>query len=109
MTTCRIGTPSPSGAPRILDNTLARYPAALRPPEPHTYAELTCLLALLRVAKADTIAVGHGRGPVSVTAARALASTWVTAGSTVLAMVDWPASAASWPLAASTRATKKLP
>jgi hypothetical protein len=98
MSTIRFDTTSswrsPRRSPQIPDHTLARYPAAVRPPEQHTSAELTRLLAMLQQAGVDTIAVG--RDPASVTAAQALGGAWITAGGTVLAVVNWPATAASW-------------
>lgn len=90
MITTRFVTESTGKSPRIPDRTLARYPAAVRPPEEHTSTELTRLVALLREAGAQTIAIGHGRYPGSVAAAQALATAWITAGGTVLAVVDWP-------------------
>jgi hypothetical protein len=88
---------SPSAiSPRIPDHALARYPGAARPPEQHTGAELTRLMALLQQAGAETIAVGHGRDPASVTAARALDAAWTAGGGIVAAVIDWPATAASW-------------
>jgi hypothetical protein len=85
-----------AGSPRIPDHVLARYPDAVRPPEAHTDAELTRLVTMLQQARAVTIAIGHGRDPASVTAARALHAAWISAGGAVLAIVDWPAVAASW-------------
>lgn len=62
---------------RIPDATIARYPSATRPHDPHTAAaELARLLQLLRAANADTIAVGHGRHPASVRAGDAIAAAW---------------------------------
>lgn len=68
-------------------------PDQVRPPAPHTTAELDRLLEMLREADVDTIAVGHGRDPASVAAAAALVAAWA---GTVLTVVDWPAVAASW-------------
>ena len=86
----------PSSSPRIPDHTLGRYPSAVTLPGKHTGAELAALLRMLRQAGADTIAIGHGRAPASVVAARALQAAWTAAGGTVLGIVDWPAAAASW-------------
>jgi hypothetical protein len=98
--TTRLDTASsrrwPSSSRRIPDHTLARYPSAVTPPGQHTGAELARLLRMLRQAGVDTIAIGHGRAPASVAAARALEAAWTAAGSIVLDIVDWPAVAASW-------------
>jgi len=51
---------------------------------------------MLRRAGADTIAIGHGRDPASVAAGHALHTAWSGTGGSVLAMVDWPGTAASW-------------
>ncbi len=51
---------------------------------------------MLRQSGADTIAIGHGRAPASITAAQALHVAWIAAGGTVLTALDWPATAASW-------------
>jgi ABC-type branched-subunit amino acid transport system substrate-binding protein len=83
-------------SPRIPASRLARCPRASRPPAAHTAAELARLQQLLRAARADTIAIGHGRHPASVAAARALAAAWAGAGGTVLDLVSYPADAASW-------------
>lgn len=95
MTPCGIGTPSRSRSPESATTPWPATAPRSDHPEPHTDAELAYLLPLRRAAVADIIAVGYGR-PVSVTAARALAGTGVTAGGAVLAMVDRPTSAASW-------------
>jgi len=86
----------PSSSPRIPDHTLGRYPSGVTLPGQHTDAELAALLRMLRQAGADTIAIGHGRAPASVAAARALQAAWTAAGGTVLGIVGWPAAAASW-------------
>jgi hypothetical protein len=51
---------------------------------------------MLQQAGADSIAIGHGRHPAPVTAARARHAAWTTAGGGVLDSVDWPETAASW-------------
>ena len=83
-------------SPRVPGPTLARYPAASQPPQPHTAAELDRLVQMLRASRADTIAIGHGRHTVSAGAADALAAAWTAGAGQVLAVVDWPAAAASW-------------
>jgi hypothetical protein len=62
-------------------------------PEPPTKAELDALIGLLHAARATTISIGHGRHGASIAAATAIADAWP---GTVLATVDWPATAASW-------------
>lgn len=91
-----ITTPSSRGSPRIPDHVLARSPRAARPPDEHTGDELARLLALLRQAGADSVAIGHGRHRASIAAAHALHAAWTSRGGIVPAVVDWPATAASW-------------
>jgi hypothetical protein len=83
-------------SPRVPEPTLARYPAASQPPQPHTAAELDRLIQMLRTSRAETIAIGHGRHTASAGAADALAAAWTAGAGQVLAVVDWPAAAASW-------------
>jgi substrate-binding family protein len=83
-------------SPRVPEPTLARYPAATRAPQPHTAAELDRLIRMLRASRAETIAIGHGRHTASAGAADALAAAWTAGAGQVLAVVDWPAAAASW-------------
>ena len=52
-------------SPRVPEPTLARYPAASRPPQPHTAAELDRVIQMLRASRAETIAIGHGRHTAS--------------------------------------------
>lgn len=77
---------------RIPDAVIAGYPEATRPPAPHTGPELDRLLQMAF----GTVAIGHGRHPASVAAAAEFAEAFNRAGGTVLAIVHWPASAASW-------------
>jgi hypothetical protein len=83
-------------SPRVPEPMLARYPAASQPPQPHTAAELDRLIQMLRASRAETIAIGHGRHTASAGAADALAAAWAAGAGQVLAVVDWPAAAASW-------------
>src|ERR1700751_5072753 len=83
-------------SPRVPEPTPARYPAAIRAPQPHTAAELDRLIWMLRASRAETIAIGHGRHAASAGAADALAAAWTPGAGRVLAVVDWPAAAASW-------------
>src|ERR1700686_4866698 len=85
-----------TGRPRVPEPTLARYPAAGQPPQPHTAAELDRLIQMLPAPRAETIAIGHGRHTASAGAADALAVAWTAGAGQVLAVVDWPAAAASW-------------
>jgi hypothetical protein len=85
-----------SPSPRVPDSALARHADATRAPAPHTAAELERLLRMLRESGAHGIAIGHGRHPASVAAAGALATAWSAGPGAVLAVVDWPGTAASW-------------
>jgi hypothetical protein len=67
-------------SPRVLEATLARYPASTRAPQPHTAAELDRLIRMLRASRAETIAIGHGRHTASAGAADALAAAWTAGG-----------------------------
>jgi hypothetical protein len=96
MITTTSGTRSTAASPRIPDSTLARYPAAAHLPRPHTAAELARLLQMLNAAGACAIAIGYGRHAASVEAAQALAAAWTGGTGTVLAITDWPVTAASW-------------
>ncbi|GAO08090.1 ABC transporter substrate-binding protein [Streptomyces lydicamycinicus] len=72
---------------------------SLPSPAPHTEAELAALLALLTAPRMRiaTVIVGHSRDAASRSSAAAFAAAWRAAGrQPVLAMVDWPESAASW-------------
>jgi hypothetical protein len=77
-------------SPRVPGPTLARYPAASQPPQPHTAAELDRLVQMLRASRAETIAIGHGRHTASASAADAVAAAWTVGTGQVLAVVDWP-------------------
>jgi uncharacterized protein YlxW (UPF0749 family) len=77
-------------SPRVPGPTLARYPAASQPPQPHTAAELDRLVQMLRASGAETIAIGHGRHTASASAADAVAAAWTVGTGQVLAVVDWP-------------------
>ena len=83
-------------SPRVPEPTLARYPASTRAPQTHTAAELDRLIRMLGASRAETIAIGHGRHTASAGAADALAAALTTGAGQVLAVVDWPAAAASW-------------
>jgi hypothetical protein len=96
MTMTTIHARPTAVSPRVPEPMLARYPAASQPPQPHTAAELDRLIKMLRASRAETIAVGHGRHTASAGAADALAAAWTAGAGQVLAVVDWPAAAASW-------------
>ena len=78
-----------------------------RPPVPHTPAELAALVGLLTVPRSRiaTVVVGHSRDAASAAAAAAFTEVWEARGGTVLAVVDWPETAASWLRAARRMAT----
>jgi MoxR-like ATPase len=81
-------------------------------PAPHTAAELAAVLGLLPDPESQDstalLSIGHSRDDASRAAARALADAWRRRGGTVLAVVDWPESAASW-LRAAGRLTVPAP
>ncbi|MFD3971816.1 hypothetical protein [Streptomyces cyaneofuscatus] len=79
-------------------------------PAPHTDAELTALVDLLTEPekRIGTVAIGHSRDQPSRAAAEAFTTVWKARGGTVLALVDWPESAASW-LRPATRLTAESP
>ncbi|AUA08105.1 hypothetical protein GTZ89_03270 [Streptomyces sp. SID8382] len=84
-------------SPLIPAADLAEY-NDLPDPVPHTDAELTALIRLLTRPKSriGTVAVGHSRDLASRAAADAFATTWKARGGKILAVVDWPETAASW-------------
>ena len=86
----------PGRSARIAEHTPARYPNSARSTRRHTTPQQTRRVAMLQQAGADSIAIGHGRHPAPVTAARARHAAWTTAGGGVLDSVDWPETAASW-------------
>lgn len=77
-------------------------------PAPHTTAELTALTGLLTAPRIRTVVVGHSRDAACAEAAAAFAEEWEARGGTVLAVVDWPETAASW-LRAARRMTAQTP
>ncbi|MCX5386552.1 hypothetical protein [Streptomyces sp. NBC_00083] len=92
--------PDAQGSPLIGRAEAAGF-GGLPAPAPHTTAELDSLIALLtsprpRTDRIETVAVGHGRCAASRAAARAFAAAWTARGGTVLTVVDWPETAASW-------------
>ncbi|MGY5137443.1 hypothetical protein ACWGJW_34530 [Streptomyces nigrescens] len=80
-------------------------------PAPHSDAELATLLGLLTApgVRITTVVVGHSRDTASRSSAEAFVEAWREIGrQPVLAMVDWPESAASW-LRAADRFTAEEP
>ncbi|MFI5519855.1 hypothetical protein [Streptomyces platensis] len=85
-------------SPLIPPAEVATY-GGLPSPAPHTEAELAALLGLLTAPRMriTTVVVGHSRDAASRSSAAAFAEAWCAVGrQPVLAMVDWPESAASW-------------
>ncbi|MEV0368766.1 hypothetical protein AB0I10_02850 [Streptomyces sp. NPDC050636] len=100
---------SPSGSPLISAEDLAEY-GDLPRPAPHTEAELAALIGMLERWKprVETVAVGHSRDAASRAAAEAFTTAWRALGHRVLAVVDWPETAASW-LRPARRLTAQTP
>lgn len=96
-------------SPLIPTADLAEYGAPPLP-SPHTEAELTALMGLLKYpgSRIETVSVGHSRDDASRAAAETFSTAWRAGGGTVLATVDWPESAASW-LRPATRLTSGTP
>lgn len=87
-------------SPLISTQDLGAYGAGF-PTEPgaaHTAAELDALMGLLTApgTRIGSVSVGHSRDEASRGAAAAFGDTWTARGGQVLAVVDWPESAASW-------------
>ncbi|MDX3381817.1 ABC transporter substrate-binding protein [Streptomyces niveiscabiei] len=98
-------TPSPLLRPAERDRH-----GALPPPSPHTAAELAALIGLLTAPRPRirTVVTGHSRDAASVRTAAAFTEAWEARGGTVLTVVDWPETAASW-LRAARRMTAETP
>ncbi|GGQ09262.1 ABC transporter substrate-binding protein [Streptomyces roseolilacinus] len=96
--------------PPLVDPAERERLRGLPRPAPHTAAELAALTGLLTAPRPRTTAVvvGHGRDTASSEAAAAFAETWEARGGTVLTVVDWPETAASW-LRAARRMTAESP
>ncbi|WP_329041361.1 hypothetical protein OHT61_25195 [Streptomyces sp. NBC_00178] len=80
-------------------------------PGPHTEAELAALIGMVwsrTEARSGAVAVGRSRDTASRAAADAFTEAWRARGGTVLAVVDWPETAASW-LRPATRLTAGPP
>ncbi|MFD9207144.1 hypothetical protein ACFVZM_12795 [Streptomyces sioyaensis] len=83
----------------LLSRAEAAAYGPLPSPAPHTDAELAALLGLVASpgASISTVVVGHSRDAASRAAAAAFIEGWRALGRRpVLAVVDWPESAASW-------------
>ncbi|MFD8705564.1 hypothetical protein ACFV1W_23620 [Kitasatospora sp. NPDC059648] len=91
---------------------LAAHAGDLPVPRPHTDAELASLLGLLAGPgpgqRTGTVVVGHSRDDASRAAAQAFEDAWTARGGRVLAVVDWPETAASW-LRPAKRLTAQTP
>ncbi len=61
-----------------------------------TDAELTRLTELALGRGARAIALGRGNSPAATTAITSFARCWEAAGGTIICVVTWPESAASW-------------
>lgn len=106
----RTDEPEASRSPLIGAADLACYGDGLPAPAPHTAIELAALTDLLARSKPriETVAVGHSRDAASRIAAQACAAAWTVRGGTVLTVVDWPETAASW-MRPATRLTADTP
>ncbi|QZY14133.1 hypothetical protein [Streptomyces decoyicus] len=103
-------SPMTMASPLISPAEAAAY-GDLPSPAPHSDAELAALLALLTApgTRIATVVVGHSRDAASRSSAAAFAEAWRALGRLpVLAVVDWPESAASW-LRAANRFTAEAP
>ncbi|MCS0637807.1 ABC transporter substrate-binding protein [Streptomyces sp. LP05-1] len=92
------GPPGEAGeSPLVHPGERAAY-GELPAPVPHTRAELDSIVRQLVAhrPRVEAVAVGHGRAAASVAAAGAFTAAWEARGGTVLAVVDWPETAASW-------------
>lgn len=98
-----------SRSPLIESGELTAY-GDLPQPFPHTDAELAALVGLLTRPRPriETVTVGHSRDAAARAAADAFATVWEGRGGKVLAVVDWPETAASW-LRPARRLTGGLP
>ncbi|MEW1750691.1 hypothetical protein [Streptomyces angustmyceticus] len=97
-------------SPLIPPEEAAAY-GDLPSPTPHSEAELTALLDLLTAPGTHiaSVVVGHSRDAASRSAAAAFIDSWRGLGRPpVLAVIDWPESAASW-LRAARRFTADEP
>ncbi|MEU8827634.1 hypothetical protein [Streptomyces sp. NPDC048636] len=82
----------------LLGEAEERAYGALPGPVPHTAAELAAVIRLVTALapRTGTVAVGHGRDTASRAAAAAFATAWQERGGQLVAVVDWPETAASW-------------
>ncbi|WP_260640473.1 hypothetical protein [Streptomyces angustmyceticus] len=99
-----------TSSPLISPTEAAAY-GDLPSPAPHSKAELAALLHLLtgHGTRIATVVVGHSRDSASRSAAAAFVEAWRGLGRPpVLAVIDWPESAASW-LRAARRFTADEP
>ncbi|MFE0019570.1 hypothetical protein [Amycolatopsis sp. NPDC059021] len=84
-------------SPLIPAADVAEY-GGVSSPASHTDAELAALAGLLTRPRPriETVTIGHSRDDVSRSTAAAFAVAWRARGGTVLAVADWPETAASW-------------
>ncbi|WP_432590015.1 hypothetical protein ABVG11_34690 [Streptomyces sp. HD1123-B1] len=84
--------------PPLPDEDEERAYGPLPDPAPHTPAELIAVIGLVAASarRTGTVAVGHGRDTASRAAAAAFATAWQERGGHIVAVVDWPETAASW-------------
>ncbi|MEV8350973.1 hypothetical protein ACFVTT_33250 [Streptomyces niveus] len=101
-----------SESPLIGADDLVAYgpDVTTEPGAPHTVAELDALIGLLTAPRSriHSVTVGHSRDEASRAAAAAFADAWTARGGAIIAVVDWPESAASW-LRPARRLTAGLP
>ncbi|MFC4906675.1 hypothetical protein [Actinomadura gamaensis] len=79
-----------------LSSPLLRAHAASPAECPITDAEVATLVALARARGARTLAIGSGRPPLALAAARTVAGAWESAGGDIALKLTWPETAASW-------------
>ncbi|MDT9685894.1 ABC transporter substrate-binding protein [Streptomyces sp. TRM76323] len=94
----------------LVDPAERELPGEPPRPAPHTTAELDALTGLLTAprSRTATVVVGHSRDTASSQSAEAFTEAWEAGGGTVLAVADWPETAASW-LRAARRMTAETP
>ncbi|MGK5671862.1 hypothetical protein ACSNOB_03315 [Micromonospora sp. URMC 106] len=99
-----------AGRSPLVDPAACRSHGRSPCPVPHTEAELAALAGLLAVPRSGitTVTVGHSRDAAATTSAAAFTAMWEARGGVVLAVVDWPETAASW-LRAARRMTAQTP
>lgn len=79
-----------------LTSPLLRAQPSSQPDGSISGAEVAALVALARSRGTQVIAIGSGRAPAALDAARALAESWERAGGDIALELTWPETAASW-------------